>query len=71
MAPTPSCENGWMWITPSPWVWMPIWDSNVGEVGQLLAADVEGEGLVDVVAELRDATHVVVAGGRRGRRPRA
>ena len=32
-SPAPLCENGWMWMTPSPWVWMPVVASNSGMSG--------------------------------------
>ena len=55
-----------MWSTPSPWVWMPIGDLELGDVGLPLAAHVHAEGLVDVVVELghaaRGRPEAVVAG---------
>ena len=35
MAPVPDACGvyGWMWITPSPWVWIPSTDSNSGTLG--------------------------------------
>ena len=36
-SPAPASANGWMWITPSPWVWMPAVLSKVGMAGSHLS----------------------------------
>ncbi len=32
-SPAPPPEVGWMWMTPSSWVWMPMGLSNRGTLG--------------------------------------
>ena len=60
-SPAPLCENGWMWMTPSPWVWMPVVALELGNVGLPLAADVDAEGGVPVVADDRGDVGVALA----------
>ena len=54
LRPVVAVWNGWMWITPSWWVWMPPGsgvDSHA-EVGQVLVTDVDAVRGVPVVARL-------------------
>ena len=75
--------NGWMWITPSPWVWMPervgAFGSAPCDGGDELVADVDAVGGVPVVLVWRSAPWPRSPGSalrakkisdeRRGRRP--
>src|SRR5689334_5247291 len=58
--PETESANGWMWITPSPWVWMPStscvascsagWNSPGTSPGAAIVVEVVDDGVVSVVA---------------------